>query len=280
MKKLDPRKWKFLTLSPDQLIVSPLNIRKSNIEVQLDVLKSTIDNFGGIAVPLIVRERPDGKYEIILGQRRWLAAIKLAQEKGLKMEIPCVVVDYDDIEAIIVSCLEDLQKFPIVDRDFGAAIKKLREAGLSYREIEAKLGISTSTRHYFESRLGSTPPAKLDTEEKKETKQATLETKTVTFVPEVKEDGKVVDPLAGLTIEERRLAEAELSTYSEEERESAIEQIKEKLRDLRWISPVPIPKDILEKFIFLASKKKSTWKYEFLKFIRKKAPEYLEEEGM
>ena len=56
--------------------------------------------------PIIVRKSRDidGKYEIIAGERRWLAS----QNAGLN-EIPVVVIEADDIKALEFGIVENVQ---------------------------------------------------------------------------------------------------------------------------------------------------------------------------
>tara|TARA_B000000460_G_scaffold239891_1_gene204866 strand:- start:142 stop:987 length:846 start_codon:yes stop_codon:yes gene_type:complete len=61
----------------------------------------------GIIQPIIVRQSQDkhGKYEIIAGERRWLAA----QNAGLH-EIPVVVIEADNLKSLEFSIVENVQR--------------------------------------------------------------------------------------------------------------------------------------------------------------------------
>jgi len=61
----------------------------------------------GIIQPIIVRQSEDksGKYEIIAGERRWLAA----QNAGLH-EIPVVVIEADNLKSLEFSIVENVQR--------------------------------------------------------------------------------------------------------------------------------------------------------------------------
>jgi len=59
----------------------------------------------GILEPLLVRPLADGLYELVAGERRYRAA----QEVGLK-EIPIVVREFDDKQALQVALIENLQR--------------------------------------------------------------------------------------------------------------------------------------------------------------------------
>jgi len=71
---------------------------------QLHQLVNSIKQHG-ILEPLLVRPREHGKYEIVAGERRYRAATML----GLT-EIPVVIRDFDDQEALQVALIENLQR--------------------------------------------------------------------------------------------------------------------------------------------------------------------------
>ncbi len=61
----------------------------------------------GVLQPILVRPHPEesGKYEIVAGERRW----KAAQKAGLK-DIPVLVKEFSDVEALEVGLLENIQR--------------------------------------------------------------------------------------------------------------------------------------------------------------------------
>lgn len=77
--------------------------RKYIDEGTLDELAASIRD-KGVLEPVIVRKAGEG-YELVAGERRTRAAIKV----GLS-EIPAIVVDIDDREALEVSIIENLQR--------------------------------------------------------------------------------------------------------------------------------------------------------------------------
>ena len=97
------------------------NVRKANLsdlsrnryqprnyfdETKLTELSNSIKK-NGIIQPIAVREDKldRGRYEIIAGERRWLAA----QKAGLH-EVPIVVLDVDDNEALEIAIIENIQR--------------------------------------------------------------------------------------------------------------------------------------------------------------------------
>ena len=75
-------------------------------EVKLKELANSIKK-NGIIQPIAVREDKvdPGRYEIVAGERRWLAA----QKAGLH-EVPIVLLDLDDNEALEVAIVENIQR--------------------------------------------------------------------------------------------------------------------------------------------------------------------------
>ena len=61
----------------------------------------------GVIQPIVVRpdKNNDGKYEIIAGERRWLAS----QNAGLH-EVPVVILDVDDIKSLEFAIVENVQR--------------------------------------------------------------------------------------------------------------------------------------------------------------------------
>jgi ParB family chromosome partitioning protein len=76
-----------------------------NEEKLLELANSIRKN--GIIQPIAVREDKvdPGRYEIVAGERRWLAA----QKAGLH-EVPIVILDLDDNEALEVAIVENIQR--------------------------------------------------------------------------------------------------------------------------------------------------------------------------
>lgn len=96
----------------------------------------------GIIQPLLVRQLPGmpQRYEIVAGERRWRAA-KLA---GLT-EVPVIVTEYSDKDAMTVALVENLQREDLNPLEEAEALQALREAhGLSQEALAEQLGKSRS----------------------------------------------------------------------------------------------------------------------------------------
>lgn len=96
----------------------------------------------GVIQPLLVRLLPGmpQRYEIVAGERRWRAA-RLA---GLT-EVPVIVTEYTDKEAMTVALVENLQREDLNPMEEAEALQALREAhGLSQEALAEQLGKSRS----------------------------------------------------------------------------------------------------------------------------------------
>ena len=72
----------------------------------------------GVLVPALVREKPEGGYEMIAGHRR-----KMASELAERKEIPCIVRNLTDDEAIIIMVDSNLQREQILPSEKAFAYK-------------------------------------------------------------------------------------------------------------------------------------------------------------
>ena len=88
------------------LVSNKFQPRKIFEEVNLQELTNSIKE-RGVIQPIIVRKSKDSKskYEIIAGERRWLAA----QKAGLH-EVPVVLVDADDLKSLELAIVENVQR--------------------------------------------------------------------------------------------------------------------------------------------------------------------------
>lgn len=95
---------------------------KINNDLNYEELKDSIQE-NGVLVPAIVRKKNDGTYEMISGHRRK----QICEESGLK-EIPCIVKDLTDDEAIIMMVDSNLQRDKILPSEKALAYKMKLDA--------------------------------------------------------------------------------------------------------------------------------------------------------
>lgn len=77
----------------------------------------------GVLVPALVREKPEGGYEMIAGHRR-----KMASELAEKKEIPCIVRNLTDDEAVLIMVDSNLQREQILPSEKAFAYKMKLDA--------------------------------------------------------------------------------------------------------------------------------------------------------
>ena len=90
-----------------------------------DKMQETVESVKayGVLVPAIVRQRPDGEYEIVAGHRR-----KRASELAGLNELPAIVRDLDDDAATIIMVDSNLQRENILPSERAQAYKMKLEA--------------------------------------------------------------------------------------------------------------------------------------------------------
>lgn len=91
----------------------------------------------GVIEPLIVRQR-GGRFQIVAGERRYQAAVQV----GLR-ELPVVIREADDDEAIEVALVENLQRKDLTPLEEADALQSLAQrCGYTHEELARKLGKS------------------------------------------------------------------------------------------------------------------------------------------
>jgi|TARA_B100001093_G_scaffold139369_1_gene131932 ParB family chromosome partitioning protein len=108
-------------LSLSEIIPNKYQPRKNFDEENLNDLANSIKE-RGVIQPIIVRKSKleNSKYEIIAGERRWLAA----QKAGLH-EIPVVVTDADDLKSLEFAIVENVQRHDLNPLEEAQGYKRL-----------------------------------------------------------------------------------------------------------------------------------------------------------
>ena len=102
---------------------NPYQPRQIFNEEKLEELANSIKK-NGVIQPIAVRpdKSNEGKYQIVAGERRWLAA----QKAGLH-EIPIVILDLDDNESLEVAIVENIQRDDLNPIEEAKAYEKLNK---------------------------------------------------------------------------------------------------------------------------------------------------------
>ena len=138
--------------SISELIRNKYQPRKKFEETSLNELTESIKS-RGIIQPIIVRDsNGNSKYEIIAGERRWLAA----QKAGLH-EVPIVVIEADDKKALEFGIVENVQRHDLNAIEEAEGYKRLIDE-FSYDQEQVAKFIGKSRSHITNSlRLLSLP---------------------------------------------------------------------------------------------------------------------------
>ena len=141
-------KEKTLTINQSNLVAiadllrNPYQPRQNFKEEKLEELANSIRK-NGIIQPIAVRpsKSSSGKYEIVAGERRWLAA----QRAGLH-EIPVTILDLSDVESLEVAIVENIQRDDLNPIEEAKGYKRLNEEFKYDHESISKL-MSKSRSH-------------------------------------------------------------------------------------------------------------------------------------
>lgn len=139
-----------------------------------------------------MRRCDDGTYELIAGQRRFLACQRLGWET-----IPAIIRDItDDTDATILSLVENVHRADLNPIDKARAYQKIYEKYKDYNKVARETGVSVSTIRKYLTLLKLAPSI----QEKLTTSEGpagigTLSKIAETFTPEEQEE--VLDRIGG-----------------------------------------------------------------------------------
>ena len=150
-------------LSLAEIVPNKYQPRKNFDEENLNDLVNSIKE-RGVIQPIIVRKSntSNSKYEIIAGERRWLAA----QKAGLH-EIPVVVTDADDLKSLEFAIVENVQRHDLNPLEEAQGYKRLIDE-FAYDQDKVSKFIGKSRSYISNSlRLLNLPKEVLDFVEQK-----------------------------------------------------------------------------------------------------------------
>ena len=105
------------------ILPNPQQPRRLFSDEELEGLATSIQE-KGILQPILVRPHPShaGKYQIVAGERRWRAAQKVHLQ-----ELPVMIKDFTDAEALEVGLLENIQRQDLNPIEEAEAYRQLAE---------------------------------------------------------------------------------------------------------------------------------------------------------
>ena len=125
-----------IQLNISDIISSKNQPRKIFDTTALDTLCESISKYG-IIQPLIVRKIND-KYEIVSGERRYRAAKKIGM-----LTVPALVGEFNDVECMELSLVENLQNKSLNPLEEGKAFKKILDtSNMSIEDLEKNTSVS------------------------------------------------------------------------------------------------------------------------------------------
>jgi ParB/RepB/Spo0J family partition protein len=115
----------------DPSLTNPRNDGQDGIDELLASIKAN-----GLLQPIVIREKADGRYEIIAGERRWRAC------RQIWTTIPAIIRDSNDREAHVATVVENLQRRDLDPLSEAGGIKTLQAMGQTIPEIAEQIGRS------------------------------------------------------------------------------------------------------------------------------------------
>ena len=116
-----------------------------------DLAKSIREN--GLLNPIIVMKKDESTYELIVGQRRFLACQKLEWDT-----IPAIIRDFtDDIDATIISLIENVHRADMNPLDKARAYQRINEKYNDLKKVVKVTGVSVQTIRKYLKLLNLAP---------------------------------------------------------------------------------------------------------------------------
>ena len=137
---LGERKEKVVYLKIEDITPSRYQPRERFDEAKLSELIASIRE-KGVIQPVLVRPKGDGKYELIAGERR-LRAVRSLEIK----EMPALVREVEDVDALEISLIENIQREELNPIDEAHAYRRLSdEFNFTQEKIGQTIGKDRST---------------------------------------------------------------------------------------------------------------------------------------
>lgn len=131
-------KSSFQLIPMDQLSIGRSQMRTRDTDAGIDELATSIASVG-LLEPIVVFESENGGFEIVTGQRRFLACSSLDWDT-----MPCMVLEKapaDDFKALTISLTENLMRREPSDRDYIDACTRLFERYGTIKDVVEETGL-------------------------------------------------------------------------------------------------------------------------------------------
>jgi ParB family transcriptional regulator, chromosome partitioning protein len=119
----------------DQIDRNPFQTRSRVNEDQLAELAASI-TANGVVQPVLVRPQANGRFQLIAGERRWLASKKAGKET-----IPAILRQVSDEQAMEITIVENLQRADLNPMEQARAFERLsREFHMTQEQMATRTG--------------------------------------------------------------------------------------------------------------------------------------------
>ncbi len=127
-------------VSVDLIDPNPFQTRSRLNEESLNELAASIRS-SGVVQPVVLRPAPGGRYQLVAGERRWLAS-----KRAGKTTIPAVLRQVSNEQAMEITIIENLQREDLNPMEQARAFERLsREFGLTQEQIASRTGKDRAT---------------------------------------------------------------------------------------------------------------------------------------
>jgi ParB family chromosome partitioning protein len=122
-------------ISVDLIDPNPYQTRRQINETALAELADSI-RASGVVQPVVLRPAANGRYQLVAGERRWLAS-----KRAGKATVPAVVRQISNEQAMEITIIENLQREDLNPMEQARAFERLsREFNLTQEQIAARTG--------------------------------------------------------------------------------------------------------------------------------------------
>ena len=124
-----------LEVAVDKIDRNPYQTRTQFDEQALDELAGSIAA-NGVLQPILVRPQADGRFQLIAGERRWLAS-----KRAGKTTVPAMLKVVSDEQALEITIIENLQREDLNPIEQARAFERLsREFGMTQEQMAQRTG--------------------------------------------------------------------------------------------------------------------------------------------
>lgn len=143
-------------IAVDHILANPFQPRRTFHPESLNELAASIQA-NGVVQPILVRPAPDGKFEIVAGERRWRAS-RIA---GLET-IPAMVEEISNERLLEIALVENIQREDLNPIEMAKAFEQLiQEFSLTHEQIAARTGKDRASITNFLRLLKLTYPVQM-----------------------------------------------------------------------------------------------------------------------